>query len=197
MHRRFSLLPATIGALALVAGGMTIDLHAQRGGGAAGHGRPVTAGTQAQGHGRPDNPGAQGQAHRPDTDQPATHGKDAGARHEAGTTGRPTVSDQLARNTNLASRLQTLFPAGTDLSKESAGFRNLGQFVAAAHVSHNLDIPWADLKAKMTGDHRVSLGKAIQDLKPQTDAKTEANKAEKEADTDIKDSSKTKTTTAS
>jgi hypothetical protein len=92
----------------------------------------------------------------------------------------------LTRNTNLTSRLQALFPAGTDLQKESAGFRNLGQFVAAAHVSHNLDIPWTDMKAKMTGDRPVSLGQAIQDLKPQANAKVEADKAQKEADTDIK-----------
>ena len=42
------------------------------------------------------------------------------------------------------------------------------------------------MKAKMTGDHPVSLGHAIQDLKPQADAKTEAGKAQKEADADIK-----------
>lgn len=203
MHRSFSLVPAFFGAAALVIAGSNVNLYAQRGGGAAGHGRPVTAGAGAQGHGRPDNPGAQGQthrpapgeqgqAHRPDTETTTDKGK-TGAPQK--TNGRLTVSDQLTRNTNLASRLQGFFPQGTDLSKEAADFRNLGQFVAAAHVSHNLDIPWTDLKAKMTGDHPVSLGKAIEDLKPQADAKTEASKAQKEADTDIKDSSKTTTTT--
>lgn len=203
MTRSVSGVTGLIGGLALVVAGSAVDLHAQRGGGAAGHGRPATAGAQAQGHGRPDNPGAQaqghgrpdspgtqGQAHRPDTDTTEHGGRDA-----KGTTGRPAVGDQLTRNTNLSSRLQGLFPAGTDLSKEAAGFRNLGQFVAAAHVSHNLDIPWADMKAKMTGDHPVSLGKAIEDLKPQANAKTETEKAEKQANTDIKDSSKTTTTT--
>ena len=202
MTRYVSGVTGLIGALALVAAGATVDLHAQRG---AGGGRPATTGNAGQ-HGKPATPGAQGQAHRPDTDHPKAehgdradhakvdhpdHGTDA-----RGTTGRSAVGDQLARNTNLSSRLQTLFPAGTDLQKESAGFRNLGQFVAAAHVSHNLDIPWTDLKAKMTGDHPVSLGKAIQDLKPQANALTEAAKAQKEANTDIKDSTK-KTTTAS
>ena len=160
-----------IGAFALIIAGASVDLSAQRG--------------NAGGHGRPATPGAQGQAHRPDTGDHATHAK--------GTTGSPrtseasrAVSDQLAHNTNLSSRLQALFPAGTDLQKESAGFRNLGQFVAAAHVSHNLDIPWTDMKAKMTGDHPVRLGQAITDLKPQADAKTEAAKATKEADADIK-----------
>jgi hypothetical protein len=165
----------------------------------------VTAGAQGQGHGRPENPGAQGQAHRPTTPgetagrdghEPDTDKSKKGD-HPTTTTGRATVSDQLTRNTNLLSRLQTLFPKDTDLSKEADGFRTLGQFVAAAHVSHNLDIPWADLRAKMTGDHPESLGKAIGELKPPADANTEAKKAEKEADTDIKDSTKTKPTTAS
>ncbi len=177
-----------IGALALVIAGSTVDLHAQRGA-AAGQGRPAGTGNEGQ-HGKPTTPGttAGRTAHQPDTDHAkADHGKDAHATHETGTTGRPAVGDQLARNTNLSSRLQTLFPAGTDLQKASAGFKNLGQFVAAAHVSHNLDIPFDQLKAKMTGDHPESLGKAIQDLKPAANAKTEAGKAEKEADTDVKE----------
>jgi hypothetical protein len=190
MTRFVSSVTGLIGAAALVIAGSAVDLHAQRGA-AAGHGRPVTAGAQGQGHGRPDNPGAQGQAHRPDTD------KSNKGEHATATTGRPTVADQLTRNTNLSSRLQALFPAGTDLQKQAAGFRNLGQFVAAAHVSHNLDIPFDQLKAKMTGDHPESLGKAIQDLKPAANAKTEADKAEKEADTDVKDAGKAKSPKAS
>lgn len=197
MTRFVFSVTSLIGGLALVIAGSAVDLHAQRGA-AVGHGRPATAGTHAQGQGRPANPGAQGQAHKPETPGDASahegHQPDAdkGQGHDraTATTGRPGVGDQLTHNTNLTSRLQTLFPAGTDLQKESAGFRNLGQFVAAAHVSHNLDIPWSDMKTKMTGDHPVSLGKAIQDLKPQADAKSEAGKAEKEADTDIKDASK-------
>jgi len=174
MTRFVSGITGLIGTFALVVVASSVDLHAQRG----------NAGT----HGRPATPGAQGQAHRPDTGDHATHTTEHGKSGDraTATAGRPAVSDQLARNTNLSSRLQALFPAGTDLQKESAGFRNLGQFVAAAHVSHNLDIPWTDMKAKMTGDHPVSLGHAIQDLKPQADAKTEAGKAQKEADADIK-----------
>ena len=190
MTRFVSSVTGLIGALALVLAGSAVDLHAQRGAGGD-HGRPATAGNAGQ-HGNPATPGATtGRTeHQPDTD----HGKDAHATKTTGTGGRPTVGDQLARNTNLASRLQTLFPAGTDLQKQSAGFRNLGQFVAAAHVSHNLDIPFDQLKAKMTGAHPESLGKAIEDLKPAANAKTEAGKAEKEADTDVKEAGKTKTT---
>ena len=182
MNRFLSGAAGLIGAAALVIAASAVDLQAQRG--------------NSGSHGRPATPGAQGQAHRPDNDH-ATAGHGKSGDHATATTGRPAVSDQLARNTNLMTRLQALFPAGTDLKTEASQFRNLGQFVAAAHVSHNLDIPWTDMKAKMTGDHAVSLGKAIQDLKPQADAKAEADKATKQADTEIKDSSKTKTTTAS
>ena len=41
-----------------------------------------------------------------------------------------------------------------------------GQYVAAQHVSENLGIPIGALKAKMTGNNAVSLGKAIQQLRP-------------------------------
>jgi hypothetical protein len=98
-----------------------------------------------------------------------------------------TASEQLDRNTHLATQLQGLFPAGTDLKLASSGFKNLGQFVAAAHVSHNLGIPFDQLKAKMTGDSPVSLGKAIHELRPEADAKGEAKKAEHEAKEEIKE----------
>jgi hypothetical protein len=98
-----------------------------------------------------------------------------------------TASEQLDRNTHLATQLQGLFPTGTDLKLASSGFKNLGQFVAAAHVSHNLGIPFDQLKAKMTGDSPVSLGKAIHELRPEADAKGEAKKAEHEAKEEIKE----------
>ena len=63
--------------------------------------------------------------------------------------------------------------------------------MAAAHVSHNLNIPFDQLKAKMTGPDRESLGKAIHNLKPDLDlriAEAEAKKAEKQAKDEIKKS---------
>ena len=98
-----------------------------------------------------------------------------------------TVSEQLDHNTHLATKLQGLFPPGTDLKQASSGFKNLGQFVAAAHVSHNLGIPFDQLKAKMTGDSPVSLGKAIHELRPEANAKGETKKAGHEAKEEIKE----------
>ena len=103
------------------------------------------------------------------------------------------VSDNLAHNAQLSSKMQGLLPSGTNLQQASAGFKNMGQFVSAVHVSHNLNIPFDQLKTKMTGDHSVSLGKAIHELKPDVDAKAEAKKAEHQADQDLKEAKKTET----
>ena len=75
------------------------------------------------------------------------------------------VQEKLQKNTNLAAKLTSRLPAGTDLMLASAGFRNLGQFVAAVNVSNNLKIPFTQLKTKMVTDG-MSLGQAIQALKP-------------------------------
>src|SRR6185436_11183855 len=82
------------------------------------------------------------------------------------TTGTLSPAQQkLQRNTNLAGKLQSRLPAGTDLMAASAGFRNLGQFVAAVNVSNNLGIPFSELKTRMV-DRGMSLGQAIQDARP-------------------------------
>src|SRR6266852_7993999 len=63
----------------------------------------------------------------------------------------------LDHNTHLATKLEGLLgiPPGTGaldaLKADAMGFKNFGQFVAAAHVSQNLDISFKDLKAAMTG----------------------------------------------
>src|SRR5205085_1616210 len=95
------------------------------------------------------------------------------------------VSERLSDNTKLSGKLQSLLPAGTNLQQASQGFKNLGQFVAAVHVSHNLGIPFDQLKAKMTGSSPESMGKAIQALKPAADSKTETKKANKQAKDDM------------
>ena len=122
------------------------------------------------------------------------HGVDA-----SGTSGPHSPGQLLTQNTQLSSKLSSLLPAGTDLQAAAAGFRNLGQFVAAVHVAHNLDIPFDQLKCTelatstacgtMTVPSKGShLGQAIQTLKPtmsSTDSKSAAKQAEKEASADI------------
>ncbi|MBI3896534.1 MAG: hypothetical protein HY313_11450 [Acidobacteria bacterium] len=99
-----------------------------------------------------------------------------------------TVADQLTRNEQLTTKLQGILPEGTNVQDAAVGFKNLGQFVAAAHVSHNLDIPFADLKTKMTGDGGMNLGDAIHELKPDVDETAEAKKAQEQAEKDLKES---------
>ncbi len=94
------------------------------------------------------------------------------------------ASQELARNPELASRLQPKLPAGMNAQNAADGFKNLGQFVAAVHVSDNLSIPFEQLKAKMTGPDAVPLGKAIQDLRPDLDRQAvdaELKKAKQQA----------------
>jgi hypothetical protein len=110
----------------------------------------------------------------------STHG-DKSSTHD----GQKTAGQLLTQNTKLASKLQSLLPAGTDLQTAAAGFKNLGQFVAAVHVSHNLGIPFDQLKAAMIGPPTQSLGKAIQQLQPSANTKAAVKTATKQADQDM------------
>jgi len=97
------------------------------------------------------------------------------------------MSTRVEGSRFLASRVQSLLPAGMTLQAAEAGFRNQGQFLAALHVSHNLGISFADLKAKMTGPNPESLGRAIQDLRPNLSkgtVKSDVEVAEREAEND-------------
>lgn len=137
------------------------------------------------------------------------HDADASKNSSSKLSGPRTVDEQLTNNKGLASKLSSLMPTGTNLQTAADGFKNLGQFVAAVHVSHNLGISFASLKCTelatkdacttMTGGTTVtmtvpskssSLGQAIHTLKPSlsaSDTKTAAKQAKKEADGDIRD----------
>ena len=90
---------------------------------------------------------------------------------------------ERAGDARLAATLAKLLPPGSDLRAEATGFRTLGDFVAAAHVSNNLAIPFASLKAKIVQGN--SLGDAIQALRPEIDAQIEARKARAMAADDL------------
>ena len=154
-------------------------------------------------HGRPaGTPGASGSV-----GASGTHGNRASAGAGHGSSNAMASTDPgsvLEHNSNLASKLETLTGTTnlTDLEKDASAFQNFGQFVAAAHVSKNLNIPggFAALMCDMTtktaagatstctNTTKMSLGKAIQTLDPQADAKAESKKATEQAKQDIKDS---------
>ena len=111
------------------------------------------------------------------------------------TTTLTPVQQKLQQNTNLASKLETRLPKGTDLMTAAEGFRNLGQFVAAVNVSNNLGIDFVNLKTSMVDDG-LSLGQSIQTWKPTANSTREASLAESQATVLINTSSTTTTTTA-
>lgn len=144
------------------------------------------------------------------TAPPKTHGNphttSTTTKTTSGTTTAPVnpIAQKLQRKP-LGDRIEKMLPAGMTLDKASAGFKNQGQFIAAVHVSKNLGIPFADLKAAMLGTSTnatsttntststtpMSLGQAIQHLKPSANSTAEAMLAEKQTNDDLRATSKT------
>lgn len=100
--------------------------------------------------------------------------------------GQNDLGATLQNNSQLASNLQANLPSGTNLKTASAGFESVGDFVSAVNVSHNLEIPFDQLKSKVTGPDAVSLGKAIHELRPDISSK-EANQDAKESQRQAKE----------
>ena len=188
MSRRFAFMTATISSIALVLGGMSADVYAQSGVG-GGRGAAPTVG-----QGRASTAGRSATAGKPaTTGRAGTSGPSGTSAGKPETAGQPTIGDQLTRDRGLGMQLQKLFPAGTDLVAASKDFRNLGQFVAAAHVAgNNPNFTFDELKAKMFEGNGMSLGEAIHALDPKADATVEAQTAERQADADLKAAGKTK-----
>lgn len=113
-----------------------------------------------------------------------------------GSTGsQKTAWNLLQQNQNLSSKLNAILTkeglTSTQIQQAPNGFKNLGQYVAAVHVSQNLGISFYDLKSyMMKGD---SLGQAIHAAKPDVDSQAESKKGFKQANQDIKGSQKTST----
>ena len=74
------------------------------------------------------------------------------------------VQQKLERNTNLAAKLRTRLPAGTDLMTAAAGFKNLGQFVSTVNASYNHQLSFEGLKQRILDEH-MSLGQAMKDMR--------------------------------
>ncbi|HEV2202491.1 MAG TPA: hypothetical protein VGR73_21955 [Bryobacteraceae bacterium] len=174
LTRRFALTFGMLGALAGAA-------WAQHGGAGIGLGRSVgnatgsvtgTVGDTV--HGTVSQPNA-----------PVASGKPG----PAGVGSTADAALRVTDNAELSTRLQPLLPAGASLAAAEAGFGNQGQFIAALHAAHNLNIPFDQLKARITGASAESLGKAIHDLRPSLnngDVKNNVKLAEQQTDRDIR-----------
>jgi hypothetical protein len=124
--------------------------------------------------------------------------------------GPKSANDQLASNGNLEARLthqlqvQGTLPPGKDLQNACSDFKELADCVASLRVSHTLQInfsclkwdvtgvkpkPVADSCAGPAGGKAMNLYRSIDLLKPDSDAKSEANNALRRARENIKDAS--------
>jgi hypothetical protein len=152
-----------------------------------------------------DNGHGHGSTHDSTTTGPQGTGKPDDA-------GKKTPDQLLSQNTKLSGNLSNLLGKmglktanGIPLTPQEAcaNFKNLGQCVAAIHVSNNLGIDFNKLACDMTlkpvttsvcpegtasGSKGISLGASIDALKPGANGKTEAQKAASEANDDMKGS---------
>ena len=72
------------------------------------------------------------------------------------------------------------------LKKAAKGFTSERQFLSALHAAKDLGIPFAQLKAEMTGHDHDSLTQAIRELKPGVNARAAAKTAQQEASADLR-----------
>ena len=145
-----------------------LPLWAQHGGGGGGLGLGRVAGGVTGGVAGGANGvagGATGAASETSSATVGARGQGRGLGESVGGAG------SITNNAALSSRVQTLLPSGESISSAAAGFEDQGQFIAAAHAAHNLNIPFDQLKAQMTGTSQSSLGKSIQKLRPDLDGK--------------------------
>ena len=159
------------------------------------HGRPTTAHAITS-HASAQTP--QRGSHGPTTTTTTTSGRHATTPTTTTTSTTPTtttttptpilnpIAAKISAHPQQAARIQRMLPSGTTLDTASRGFRNQGQFIAALHVSRNLNIPFADLKSRMTGPNAMSLGQAIHALRPSANATVEARHAHHQTTTDLR-----------
>ncbi|MDE3135584.1 MAG: hypothetical protein KGL59_03340 [Acidobacteriota bacterium] len=126
--------------------------------------------------------------------QPGSMGRSTqmGQNGQMGTQSNPKSASQLlTQNTKLASNLASAM--GVDqqtLLNDASGYKNLGLFVAAVHVSKNLNIPFNSLNQTLSSNGE-NLGKAIHTLQPdlsKKQVKQAVGTAKRQAKTDIKQS---------
>ena len=158
---------------------------------------PHPTGSHTTSHSTPHSPTSHPTASHP----PNSHTSHSTSRSSTTTSGRTTtttatspIAAKIQSHPQLASKLTPLLPKGMTLDRAASGFRNQGQFIAALHVSHNLGIPFVDLKQQMVMNHN-SLGQSIQVLRPSSDGPAEAERAETQADHDVTTTSTSTSTT--
>lgn len=117
---------------------------------------------------------------------PSSSGPSSGATDPSTMTmpqeGSSTSAGATLPSAQQSTRLAAIVPSGMSAEEACTGFKSVRECAAALHASQNLNIPFPDLKSRLTGGQR--LGPAIHGLKPGVNAKEEARKAEEQARND-------------
>jgi hypothetical protein len=95
------------------------------------------------------------------------------------------VQQDLQRNETLRETLRARLPEGTNPVTAAGGFRRLELFVATVAASSNLGLAFSELKRRIVNDG-MTLGQAIQDIRPTSKYWDEARRAEEEAASTIR-----------
>jgi hypothetical protein len=102
--------------------------------------------------------------------------------HET-SSGAYTTSPNAAPSRSDNSRLAALIPDGMTSEEVCNGFNSLQLCAATLHAAQNLDLPFSDLKRKVSRGEGLSA--AIHTLKPQADARAEERRAKDQAQADL------------
>lgn len=95
--------------------------------------------------------------------------------------------DQVLRDSpRLSANLKAMLPADLTPQQACSGFKTLEQCVITIHAAQNLNLNFADLKARTTGKHSISLEKGIEQMAVQANPKEEVKKAKKQTSEDMK-----------
>ena len=133
------------------------------------------------------------------------HGNSGSVSNGSAPTSSQKIGDVLSKNPAIGQKIMDLTHAQS-ATDACTGFKNIGQCIAAAHVSNNISgLNFYCMRLAMTGTPLpsgstincnlptafktgVSLGKAIQTFEPQADTKAETKKANTETEQDLKSS---------
>jgi len=122
-------------------------------------------------------------------ERPAPRARSSSSRaHEAIATKTPSNTVRTIAvsewEPELRDRVKTVLNPGARLEIAAADFDNSEQFMTVAHAARNTKVPFMVLKDRVL-NQRQSLAEAIQEFKPELDAKAEVNRARAEARSDL------------
>jgi hypothetical protein len=89
-----------------------------------------------------------------------------------------------AWNPEVRGRVQKVLNRGTDMERAAENFSTAEQFATVAHAAKNTGVPFVVLKDRVL-NQKQTLADAINEFKPELDAKAEVARAREEAQADF------------